>query len=68
MVAYQSIFEGPRAKDLTIGRILNSHREEQMILLQPCAPLWQQTRIVHKPLYVSPYCETLDSRGAERRS
>ena len=35
LVAYQTVGEGPEAKDLTIGKVLLNHRDEQAVTLQP---------------------------------
>ena len=68
MVAYQTMGNGPTARDLTVARVLRNLPEEQRVLVQPYKGVWRQVRVCHLPLFLSQQgAVTTDpsSRGVE---
>ena len=59
MVAYQTVANGPEAKELTIGRVIINDTQARIVTLQPYQACWSGTRIVHRPLYETPVGFTL---------
>ena len=53
-VAYMTIPQGPRSRELTVGLVLVNHREQQEITVQPHRGKWGGVRVVHTPLFSSP--------------
>ncbi|MEC8021486.1 MAG: integrase zinc binding domain-containing protein, partial [Pseudomonadota bacterium] len=52
-VAYQTVPSGPKAKELTVGKVLSNDREGQTVQIQPHRAQWSLVKIVHRPLYQS---------------
>ena len=52
-VAYQTVFDGPEAKELSVGRVLCNHREEQAVTLHAYRGCWSGTKVVFVPQYQS---------------
>ena len=48
-VAYQTVNEGPRSRELTIGRVLVNHREERRATLRPYRGCWRGVQVAHIP-------------------
>ena len=53
-VAYQTSGQGPRRKDLSIGKVLRNYPDGQNITIQPYKGIWRQLRVCHYPLYRAP--------------
>ena len=51
IVAYQTIANGPKSKELTIGRVLVNNRDQKQVFIQPYRAMWTGTRLVHRPLF-----------------
>ena len=51
MVAYHVCFQGPKSKNLQIGRVLVNDRDRQTVMLQPYEGQWSGIRIAHRPYY-----------------
>ena len=58
-VAYQTVFDGPKGKELTAGKVLINERPEQKVILQPHEGIWQGLKVAHKPCYQTPHGYTL---------
>ena len=50
-VAYQSVGNGPRAKELDVGRVVRNLQQDQRVLFHPYKGVWRQLRVCHYPLY-----------------
>ena len=50
-VAYQTRPQGRESKQLTIGRVLINHREDQKVTLQPHRGKWGLVRVLHVPQF-----------------
>ena len=51
LVAYQTVPQGPRAKELLIGKVQANDRDGQIVLVQPHRARWLYVKIIHEPLY-----------------
>ena len=50
-VAYQTVPQGPKAKDLTVGKVQANDRDGQTVLVQPHRARWLYVKITHELLY-----------------
>ena len=50
-VAYQTVLNGQRARELTVGRVLVNMRDDKTVLVQPHVGRWSRVRVIHLPLY-----------------
>ena len=48
------MLNGPRARELTIGKVLVNERAGHTVMVQPYGAQWGGVRIVHRPLYQTP--------------
>lgn len=67
MVAYQTVFEGYRSKELTIGRVLVNDRDQQTVVVQPYEAQWSGIRVVNRLCYQTPFGYTLVPCSAEAK-
>ena len=65
MVAYQTIPQGPLARQLSVGRVLSNDREGQVLHVQPHLAQWKFVKIVHVPLYQSRIGYTITPTGTD---
>ena len=52
-IAYQTISQGPKARELTNAKVLKNRPAEQNALVQPHKAVWRQVRVCHFPLYTT---------------
>ena len=64
-IAYQTVPQGPAAKELTIGKVQANDRDGQTVLVQPHRARWHYVKITHEPLYQSQEGLTTRSVGSE---
>ena len=64
-VAYQTVPQGPRAKQLSIGKVQGNDRDGQTVLVQPHRARWLYVKIVHEPLYQEREGQTTKPTGKE---
>jgi hypothetical protein len=50
-VAYQSVRNGPRAKELDVGLVIRKLHADERVLLHPYKGVWRQLRVCHYPRY-----------------
>ena len=50
-MAYQTVGQGPRCKDLSVGKVLRNYQEGQNVTIQPYKGIWRRLRVCHYPLY-----------------
>ena len=53
-MAYQTICQGPRRKDLSVGKVVRNHPEGQNVTVQPYKGIWKQLKVCHYPLSRAP--------------
>ena len=50
-VAYQSVGNGPRARELDVGLVIRNLPQDERVLLHTYKSVWRQLRVCHYPLY-----------------
>ena len=58
-MAFQTIADGPASKQCSIGRVLINDSENQTITVQPYEAQWSGARLAHRPLFQTPYGQTI---------
>jgi hypothetical protein len=59
-VAYQTVPQGVKSKQLTVGGVVLNDRESSMVTVQPYRGKWGRVRIIHVPQYQTRngYCDS----------
>ena len=50
-VAYQTYHNGPKAKSLTVGKVIANSRPDKSVTVQPHEGYWTGVRVAHRALY-----------------
>ena len=64
-MAYQAVPQGPKAKQLSLGKVPTNNRDDQSVLVQPYESQWMFVKIVHVPLYQSREGTTTEPTGMD---
>ena len=68
LIAYQTVEQGPRQRELTIGRVVANYQQpipyDSKVVVVPYSARWEGTALVHKPLYLSPEGERVEEGDA----
>ena len=67
-VAFQTVPQGPKSRELTVGKVLENRRDDQQVVVHQYRGLWKQVRVVHVPAFLGANGEVLDPRAAVRGS
>ena len=62
-MAYQTLLGGPKARELSVGKVLLAHRAGQTVTVQPYRAQWSGMRFRHLPEYQDPGGGYLDEAG-----
>ena len=59
-MAYQTVPQGVKSKQLTVGGVVLNDRESSMVTVQPYRGKWGRVRIIHVPQYQTRngYCDS----------
>ena len=59
-VTYQTYHNGPKAKSLSVGKVIANQRPDRAITVQPHEAYWTGTRVAHRPLFQCDHSRTTE--------